>query len=82
MIGLRLPGSMLKKVDKIAAARSSDRSDAMHWLLGKGLDSGMGLLHLSSMRKRKGATDRILDTCARNTLEVSRTSRGARKTIR
>jgi hypothetical protein len=61
MIGLRLPMTMLRKVDKIAAARSSDRSDATRWLIGRGLDSGMALLLLRTMRKRKGATDRILD---------------------
>ena len=58
MIGVRLPERMIKKIAKVAEARSANRSDAVRWLLEQGLDSGaaIGLLRTGHGR---GMADRI-----------------------
>jgi hypothetical protein len=54
---------MLRKIGKIAAALSTDRSGAVRWLIEQGLDSDMALLLLRSSRGKR-ATDRVVAVVA------------------
>jgi len=58
MVGVRLPAARLKEVDKIATARSCDRSGAIRWLLDVAMDSGLPHLLLRS-GKGRSLTDAI-----------------------
>ena len=52
VVGVRLPAARLKQVDKIAAARSCDRSGAIRWLLDVAMDSGVPSVWLRSGKGR------------------------------
>jgi len=58
MVGVRLPAARLKQVDKIAAARSCDRSGAIRWLLDVAMNSGVPSTLLRS-GKGRSLTDAI-----------------------
>jgi hypothetical protein len=62
MVGVRLPAARLKQVDKIAAARSCDRSSAIRWLLDLAMIGAPRLLlsHAAVLGRR--------DACARERL--------------
>jgi len=57
MVGVRLPAARLKQVDKIAAARSCDRSSAIRWLLDLAMIGAPRLLLRSG--KGRSLTDAI-----------------------
>ena len=59
MIGVRLPAGIIKKIGKIAEARSENRSAAIRWLIERALDSGAVILLLRQGRRR-GVTGRIV----------------------
>jgi hypothetical protein len=63
VLGVRVPGPMLRKIGKIAAALSTDRSGAVRWLIEQGLVSDMALLLLRSSRGKR-ATDRVVAVVA------------------
>jgi hypothetical protein len=56
MVGVRLPRTMLKKIEKVADALSADRSTTIRRILEWGLDSGLaiGLLRPGKGRGRVG----------------------------
>jgi hypothetical protein len=52
MVGVRLPMTAVRKIDKIATALSCDRSRAIRWLLHHGLDGGLATVLLRSDKGR------------------------------
>jgi hypothetical protein len=65
MLGVRVPAATLRMVDKLAAALSTDRSNAVRCLIDEGLKSGFAHLLLRSGRGRRAA-DRISGIIAAN----------------
>jgi hypothetical protein len=59
MVGTRLPGRLIKIVDKIADALSTNRSRAIRWLVEQGVDSGAAILLLKQGRGSR-MTDRLV----------------------
>jgi hypothetical protein len=59
MVGVRLPAAMLRKIGKIAAALSCNRSAAIRWSLDVAMDSGQACALLRSGKGRR-LTDAIV----------------------
>jgi hypothetical protein len=58
MVGVRLPPAQLRRVDKIAAALSWDRSRVLRWVFGLGMDG------LPSTLLRSGKGRNLIDAIA------------------